>query len=96
MTRHRHRAFWDNPEGFDPTRMLPEARKGQHRFAYIPFSSGPRFCIGESFAKLEAVLILAMVAQRFEVNLVRGQRIDMRSLGTLRPAPGVDVMMRRR
>ena len=65
---HRHPAFWDNPEGFDPTRMLPEGRKGQHRFAYIPFSSGPRFCIGESFAKLEAVLILAMVAQRYEVN----------------------------
>lgn len=90
---HRHPAFWANPEGFDPTRMLPEGRKGQHRFAYIPFSGGPRFCIGESFAKLEAVLILAMVSQRFEVNLVPGQRIDMRSLGTLRPAPGVNVLL---
>lgn len=93
---HRHPAFWDNPEGFDPNRMLPDARKGQHRFAYIPFSAGPRFCIGESFAKLEAVLILAMVAQRFEVNLVPGQRIEMRSLGTLRPAPGVNVLLKPR
>ena len=76
--------------------MLPEGRKQQHRFAYIPFSSGPRFCIGESFAKLEAVVILAMIAQRYEVNLVPGQRIEMRSLGTLRPAPGVNVKLKPR
>jgi cytochrome P450 len=93
---HRHPGFWENPEGFDPERFLPEGRKDRHRFAYIPFSSGPRFCIGESFAKLEAVLILAMVAQHFEVNLVPGQTIAMRSLGTLRPTPGVTVLLKHR
>ncbi len=93
-TLHRHPDFWENPEGFDPTRFLPEQSKDRNRFAYIPFSSGPRFCIGESFAKMEAVFVLAMVAQRFEVNLVAGQNIDMRNLGTLRPTPGVNVVLK--
>ena len=95
-TVHRHADFWENPEGFDPTRFLPEQSKDRNRFAYIPFSRGPRFCIGESFAKMEAVFLLAMVAQRFEVNLVAGQNIDMRNLGTLRPTPGIDVVLKSR
>lgn len=92
-TVHRHPDFWENPEGFDSTRFLPEQSKVRNRFAYIPFSRGPRFCIGESFAKMEAVFVLAMVAQRFDVNLVAGQHIDMRNLGTLRPTPGVNVVL---
>ncbi len=95
-TVHRHPDFWENPEGFDPTRFSPEQSKGRNRFAYIPFSGGPRFCIGDSFAKMEAVLLLAMVVQRFDVNLVAGQNIDMRNLGTLRPAPGINVLLKER
>ena len=71
---HRHPDFWENPEGFDPTRFLPENREGQHRFAYLPFSRGLRFCIGDSFAKMEAVFALAMVAQQFDLNLIGGKR----------------------
>lgn len=92
FTLHRHPAFWDNPEGFDPTRFLPENSKERHRFAYLPFSAGPRFCIGDSFAKMEAVLALAMISQRFELDLAGGQSIEMANEGTLRPKP--DVLMK--
>jgi cytochrome P450 len=93
FTLHRHPAFWDNPEGFDPIRFLPENNKERHRFAYLPFSAGPRFCIGDSFAKMEAVLALAMISQRFELDLVGGQSIGMANQGTLRPNPDVQMKL---
>lgn len=92
FTLHRHPAFWSNPEAFDPTRFLSDNSKGRHRFAYLPFSAGPRYCIGDSFAKMEAVLALAMITQKFELDLVGGQSIGMANQGTLRPNP--DVLMR--
>jgi cytochrome P450 len=52
---HRHPAFWDNPEGFDPERFAPEAARQGHRMAFFPFSGGPRRCIGEGFAQLQRV-----------------------------------------
>jgi cytochrome P450 len=69
---HRHPDFWDNPEGFDPERFTPEARKARHRYAYIPFGGGPRGCIGFPFAMLEMPLVLARVLQRFRLSLVPG------------------------
>ena len=70
---------------------MPDQGKGRHKFAYVPFGLGPRFCIGEPFAKLEATLILARVTQRFDLNLKPGQEIEMRSISTLRPIPGIYV-----
>jgi hypothetical protein len=64
---HRHPDFWPNPEGFDPERFAPEAAAARHRFAYFPFAGGPRVCIGNNLALLEAVLILAMVSRRYRV-----------------------------
>ena len=93
---HRHPAFWDNPEGFDPTRMLPEGRKGQHRFAYIPFSAGPRFCIGESFAWTEGLLALTTIARRWRPRLVAGHRVEPQPLITLRPRQGIRMRLERR
>jgi unspecific monooxygenase len=63
---HRHRKLWANPDAFDPGRFL-EGAPTQPRLAYLPFGAGPRVCIGAQFALAEAVLILAMMVQRFRI-----------------------------
>jgi len=67
---HRNPAVWTNPEGFDPERWSALSKKGAlPACAFIPFGAGTRKCVGEAFAYLEAVLVLAMIAQRFELHL---------------------------
>jgi unspecific monooxygenase len=65
---HRHRKFWRDPDAFDPSRFMPDAPTVP-RFAYLPFGAGPRICVGAQFALTEAVLVLAMLLQRFEFAL---------------------------
>ena len=65
---HRHRKFWRDPDAFDPSRFMPDA-PAVPRFAYLPFGAGPRICVGAQFALTEAVLVLAMLLQRFEFAL---------------------------
>lgn len=89
---HRREASWQNPEGFDPERFLGETPSRQHRFDYFPFGGGPRQCIGNSFALMEAQLVLATVAQRFELHLVPGFAVETYPLITLRPKGS--IMMR--
>lgn len=86
---HRHPAFWPNPEGFDPERFLPERAAEIHRYAYFPFGAGPRICIGQGFAMIEAVLLLAALAQRFRLDLVPGHRVVPQASITLRPRYGI-------
>ncbi|HTX90407.1 MAG TPA: cytochrome P450 [Anaerolineales bacterium] len=86
---HRHPAFWDNPEEFDPERFSPERSAGRHPFAYFPFGGGPRLCIGNNFALTEATLILAMITQRYELELLPDQKIVMQPVVTLRPRDGI-------
>lgn len=86
---HRHPAFWPNPEGFDPERFRPERSEGRPRFAYFPFSGGPRICIGLEFALVEAQLVLAMTMQRYRLHLVPGQLCHPDPIFTLRPKGGV-------
>jgi len=59
---HRHPAIWDNPEGFDPERFSPERSAGRPRHAWLPFSAGPRKCIGDYFGVMELQLVIAMIA----------------------------------
>lgn len=61
---HHDARWWDAPERFDPDRWLRDADPMRHRFAYIPFSTGPRTCMGSAFATMEATLVVASVAQR--------------------------------
>jgi cytochrome P450 len=89
---HRHPAFWENPEGFDPERFAPEREKARHRLAYLPFGGGPRRCIGEAFAMVQMPLALAMIAQRFRLDLVEGQQVVPEPTISLRPRD--PVMMR--
>jgi cytochrome P450 len=90
---HRHPAFWEDPERFDPERFTPERTTGRPRFAYFPFGGGPRRCIGQTFAMLEMLVILAMVAQTFELRLVPGHPVEPAALITLRPRHGVLVRL---
>jgi cytochrome P450 len=80
---HRDPRFWPDPERFDPTRFTPEAKAARPRFTYFPFSAGPRICIGEGFAWMEGVLLLATLAQRWRFE--RGGEVEPQALVTLRP-----------
>lgn len=69
---HRHKITWPDPERFDPERFAPEAVRGRHRLAFMPFGAGPRVCIGNSFAMLESVAILAVL---FKAGLAERLRL---------------------
>ncbi|MBI3543555.1 MAG: cytochrome P450 [Deltaproteobacteria bacterium] len=90
---HRLPRLWTNPEGFDPERFTEEACAGRHKYAYFPFSGGPRVCIGSGFALMEAQLILAMVVQRFRLDLLPSHPIVLDPLITLRPRHGIKMTL---
>jgi cytochrome P450 len=92
---HRHPAFWDQPEVFDPDRFTPERVSQRPKGAYFPFLGGPHQCIGNEFAMLEMCLIAAMVLQRFDVELLPDQRILPKAALTLRPSAPVRVVLKR-
>jgi cytochrome P450 len=93
---HRRPKLWPNPDRFDPDRFAPEHESTRPRFAYIPFGGGPRGCIGNQFAMVEAQLIVAAIAQRYRIELVPGQDIRPEPLITLRPAPGIRAILKKR
>ncbi len=93
---HRDPRFFADPERFCPERWSEEFEKGLPRFAYFPFGGGPRQCIGNSFAMMEAVLLLATIAQRFRLTVVPGPPIVPQPAITLRPEGGVRVVVARR
>ncbi|MEM9069297.1 MAG: cytochrome P450 [Myxococcota bacterium] len=73
----RRPELWPNPEGFDPDRWEALSAPGAlHPFAFFPFGGGPRKCVGEAFAYLEAILVLAVLAQRVRLELLPGQRAE--------------------
>jgi cytochrome P450 len=88
---HRLPRFYPDPLRFDPDRFTPEARASRPRFAYLPFSHGPRNCIGEHFAWMEAVLVLATLLQRYQFRLAPGQQVEPEPLITLRPRHGMQM-----
>jgi len=88
---HRDAKWYPEPEKFRPERFGAAAKAGRPRFAYFPFGGGGRQCIGESFAWMEAVLALATIAQRWRVELVAGQKIELQPKITLRPKNGIRV-----
>jgi cytochrome P450 len=85
---HRDPRFWPDPERFDPERFTPEAKAARPQFAYFPFGGGPRRCVGEGFAWMEAVLILATLARRWRLRLAPGAVVRTEPRITLRPGRG--------
>jgi cytochrome P450 len=82
---HRRERYWENPEAFDPDRFEPETARKRPQFAYFPFGGGPRQCLGIRFAIVESVIALAMMAQRYRLELLPGQSIAPLPNITLRP-----------
>lgn len=93
---HRHPAFWDKPEEFDPDRFTRERSVGRPRFAYYPMGGGPRTCIGSHFASIESALIVATIAQRYRLRLAPGHRVELDTLITLRSRYGMSMTLERR
>ena len=94
MVFHRHPSFWDDPDAFHPERWLDDAAASRRpRFAFMPFSGGPRQCIGNSFAMMEAVLILATLAQRFVPRVADGYVLEPEYGVTLRPSRGLPMLL---
>jgi cytochrome P450 len=91
---HRREATWPDPERFDPARFSAAAEAQRPRAAYLPFGIGPRVCIGASFAQLEAELLLAQIAQRFELEAVDSEVIGPDFTTALRPDKPVRLRVR--
>jgi cytochrome P450 len=86
---HRDPRWFDEPLQFRPERWEGDLAKRLPRFAYFPFGGGPRQCIGNNFAVMEAVLLLATIARKFRIRLVPGKAIVPAASITLRPKAGI-------
>ena len=93
---HHDERFFRDPLRFDPERWTPEAKAARHKFSYFPFGGGPRQCIGEAFAWMEGILLLAALGQHWKMRLVPGHRVELQPLVTLRPKRGMRMVVRRR
>jgi cytochrome P450 len=82
---HHHASLWPDPEVFDPDRFSPEQTKTRHRYAYMPFGAGPRVCIGNAFAVMEAVAILAVLLQKARLAAIEARPPKPVMKVTLRP-----------
>jgi len=93
---HHDARFFSDPERFDPERFAPGWEEHIPRYAYLPFGSGPRVCIGNGFAMMEARLILATVAQHYRLSINPNDTIRPIQLVTLRPSGPVKMKIERR
>ncbi len=93
---HRDARFYDQPDCFRPERWTPEFKMALPKFAYFPFGGGPRQCIGESFAWMELVLVVATIAQRWRLQLVPGHPVAPLPVVTLRTKHGMKMTARAR
>jgi cytochrome P450 len=93
---HRHPRFYDEPEVFRPERWEHGTAQQLPRFAYFPFGGGPRLCIGQAFAMMEATLLLATIAQHYAFRLVPGHPVTPWPVVTLRPRYGMRMTLHRR
>jgi cytochrome P450 len=93
---HRNSRWFPDPDRFDPQRFSSDAVKARPRFTYLPFGAGRRLCIGEDFAWMQGVLILAGVARRFRLLLAPGQTVVPEPNVTLRPSGGLRMQLARR
>ncbi|HEY7789567.1 MAG TPA: cytochrome P450 [Vicinamibacterales bacterium] len=93
---HHDPRFYPEPDAFRPERWTDDARAGRPRFAYFPFGAGSRLCIGEPFAWMEGVLVLATIARHWRMRLVPGHPIVLQPKITLRSKHGMKMRLERR
>jgi len=93
---HRDARYFANPERFDPDRWTPEFKAALPPFAYFPFGGGPRRCIGDSFAWMELVLVVATIARRWSLALEPGHPVETQPVVTLRAKHGMRMKVTRR
>lgn len=91
---HRDERWFPEPHEFQPDRWTPEFTQSLPKYAYFPFGGGPRACIGREFAMIEAVLILAAMAQRVELTLLDPEPLPILAAVTLRPAKAVAMQVK--
>jgi cytochrome P450 len=92
---HHDPRWWAEPRSFRPGRWAEE-EGARPRLAYFPFGAGPRMCIGEPFAWMEAVLVLAALARRWRLRVAPDQRVEFQPAVTLRPRHGIRMTVSRR
>jgi cytochrome P450 len=95
VTHHNER-YYPEPFKFDPERWTPEKVAARPKMAYFPFGGGARVCMGESFAWMEGILLLATIAQKWEMRLEPGFAVELLPEITLRPKNGMRMQLRRR
>lgn len=95
-TVHRDPRWFERPLAFEPERWANGLARRLPRFAYFPFGGGPRQCIGNSFALTEAVVILAVIGQRYRLRLAPGQAVRAEPMVTLRPNAPIRMIVERR
>ena len=93
---HRDARYFAEPLRFDAERWTPAAREARPQFSYFPFGGGPRRCIGEGFAWMEGILLLATLAQRWRMRLVPDHPVALKPVITLRPKHGMRMTVARR
>jgi len=81
---HHDERYFPEPDKFDPERWTVEAREKRPKHSYFPFGGGPRQCIGEPFAWMEGVLLLATIAQKWRLSLAPGSKVEIQPMITLR------------
>lgn len=93
---HHDERFFPNPYKFEPERWRPEAQAARPKYSYFPFGGGPRACIGEPFAWMEGVLLIATIAQQWRMRTVDDHKVETEPLITLRPKHGMPMRLTRR
>lgn len=95
-TMHRHEGYYPEPDRFDPGRFTAEAVNARPKFAFFPFGGGPRLCIGEPLARLEAMIVIGLLAQRFRFEPVQDHPVICRPTIVLEPLNGLPMRLRER
>jgi len=90
-TMHRHPAFWDEPEKFDPSRFDPSLPNTRPRYAYLPFGAGPRFCVGSHLGLMEAAFVVSMISREMRMKLVPGYEVVPEPMLSLRVKGGLPM-----
>lgn len=95
-TLHHRPDIYSQPDQFDPERFSSDRQSTIPKFAYLPFSEGPRVCIGRAFAMMQMRINLAMLLQRYHLRLVKGYQLELQFQFNVRPKNGLPMKIEMR